>query len=257
MHRMLLIVCLLVCALPLRAQGSGQICVRAFEDRNGNALLDPNEPRITQGASATLTNVDGVIINTILLEDSTRAAEGLMCFLRLEPGQYTVTVTSADYAETTSNAYVTTITGSGIPQVFDYGAQLINVAVPEATPVPGDLLDLTQEEQTALLERLLVATLGTLLVISGMTMLGMIIWFFFLRPRHPARRVPHSTQGMPRITDTGRMPPPDTGMGGNLDSQFMPPMGEDTDVSPEGGPTSGSYRPVKPDEDTGPLHPTL
>ncbi len=83
------------------AQGNGQLCVRSFEDRNGNGQLDGGEPLLTRGVNVNLTNSSNITIASALLDQSPTAAQGVVCFPSLAPGQYTVTITSTEYTPTT------------------------------------------------------------------------------------------------------------------------------------------------------------
>jgi hypothetical protein len=203
---LLSLLALLLCTLPLMAQGGGQICVRAYEDRNGNVQEDPGEPRITQGLSASLIDETGVIIATEFMEDSPNAASGTLCFQRLSAGQYTLRVTSATYSDTTPNEFITAVTGSGVPQVFSYGGRLI---VNSAPPAPEDDLRLSNTELRLLAERLLLAGIGAMLVVGAMAVMGAFIVFLFFRDRQaprrptprPATRPRRQSQSVPRSTD--------------------------------------------------------
>ena len=55
---------------------SGQICVRSFEDRNANGLLDAGEPFLTNGVSAILRDEERTAIQTLSLSDSPTASRG-------------------------------------------------------------------------------------------------------------------------------------------------------------------------------------
>lgn len=164
------------------AQNTGQICVRSFDDRNANGIYDPGDPPITRGVSASLLDADNVIIRTLLLEDSPQAAQGIMCFQQLEAGQYTVQVASADYDATTTDTFVTAVTTTSIPQVFDFGAQVYVFELPEADVAP-------QPDLREVLARVLFSSLGALIGMGGMVVLGSLLYFFFLRPKpSPAQK---------------------------------------------------------------------
>lgn len=207
------------------AQSSGgQICIRAFEDRNANAQQDPGEPLITRGLSASLIDVNGVIVDSRLMEDSPNAAQGTLCFQRLAAGQYTVRVTSASYTPTTQSEYVTAITETGEPVVFPYGAQVIQVASPAVNPDTGNRFQLSADQQRSLLGRLLLSGLGAVVTMAVMGVIGVIIYVVFYRNsgesggspgapmsrRSPAQAAPSQTPfpgNEPPISDedTGRV----------------------------------------------------
>src|SRR6185369_17943230 len=77
-------------------QTGGQLCVRSFEDRNGNGKLDAGEPLLTRGVSINLLDAGGITVASALLDTSPTAAQGVVCFQFLASGQYSVEVTSAD-----------------------------------------------------------------------------------------------------------------------------------------------------------------
>ncbi|MCU0511381.1 MAG: hypothetical protein MUE40_02310 [Anaerolineae bacterium] len=201
---MLLAALLLLLTVPALAQSSGgQICVRAYEDRNGNQTQDPGEPPITRGISAALADVEGVIVQSLLLEDSPRAPQGIVCFQGLAGGQYSVTIASADYRATTPITYVTSISETSVPVPFDFGAQQV-VSTAEPVRQPGSL-NLTAGAQRALLERVFFASLGAVVVLGLMTVVGAVLYLLFFRvPAQPARR---TTGQMYAVSGTGGYPP--------------------------------------------------
>jgi hypothetical protein len=176
MFRLLMMLMLL--APP--AQTGGQFCVRAFEDRNANGILDPGEPLLTQGVSADLLNAENMIIASALLADSPNAAQGVICFQFLPPGEYSLIITSAEYVATTPNTVSATISEGTLPTVTEFGGQLL--AVPDTTTAASQPLDLQQD----LLPRVVLGALGALLVMAFMTILGAVIYLLFLRARRAA-----------------------------------------------------------------------
>jgi hypothetical protein len=184
-------------------QSGGQICVRGFEDRNGNGSRDGGEPLLTRGLSATLQNSEGVVIASALLDNSPLAASGVVCFQFLPAGQYTVSVTSADYSATTQDSITTNVSESGVPPLLDFGARLAEVptAVPAAsTTIAGVELDEAQ------LVRIIISALAALAVIAGMIVLGLLIWLIGFRNRQPAPvRLMTTTGSVPvvKVNETG------------------------------------------------------
>lgn len=239
------IACSLVCfALPALAQtGGGQVCVRAFEDRNANGLQDAGEPRITRGLSATLTDEQGIIIQSGLMEDSPNAATGTYCFQRLEAGQYGLRVSSAEHSATTPTEFVTAVSGSDV-QVFEYGGQLITTTQTTTTTGEPDLM-LTEAEQRSLITRLLISGGGALVVMVFMAIVGAIVYLIFGR-RQPAPAA-YSTGSMPAVpSSTGAMPPVDPNYGAMPPTNRpQAPMSDGTDI-PQRPPT-GSNPPVDDD----------
>lgn len=173
---------LLLATVVTAQSSSGQLCIRAFEDRNGNGTQDANEPPIIRGVSATLANATGLIIDTALMETSSSASSGTLCFQRLEAGQYTIRVTSADYAATTVSDFTAAVSDSGIPQVLSYGGQFIPVEAPVVET------GISQEERLqTLLVKSVIAGIGALVVMGAMAVIGAIIYFAVLRNRRPPR----------------------------------------------------------------------
>ncbi len=251
-YRWFWIACSLICfALPALAQtGGGQVCVRAFEDRNANGLQDANEPRITRGINVTLADEQNIIVASGLMEESPTAASGTYCFQRLEPGQYRLRVRSADYSATTPTEFLTALSGTDV-QVFEYGGQLIPA---EEAPVTGTEPDFTlsEAEQRGLLTRLVLSGGGALLVMAAMSVVGAIIYFLFAR-RSPAQ-VPYSTGTMPQVgvpPSTGAMPPvaggPGYGAVTPATNRPQMPMDDGTDIPQR--PPSGETPPVEDDFD--------
>jgi phage-related protein len=125
-RKLILVLLSLFLGVRVFAQSNnGQICIRAFEDRNGNSSQDANEPPITRSISVTISDSQGVIIETAMIEDSPNVTGGILCFQRLAAGSYTVRVTSAEYNPTTPNEFVIAIDNTGVPQVFTFGGQVI------------------------------------------------------------------------------------------------------------------------------------
>lgn len=274
------------------AQGSGgQICVRVFEDRNADGLRDANEPFLTRGISASLADIENVIIQSMLLDDSPRAAQGIICFQGLTAGQYTVTMTSADYTFTTPETYVTSVTETDIPTPYDFGTQpVLTAPAPESANSSGTL---TESEQRALIGKLFLSGLGAVVALAFMTLIGAIIYFLFFRlppaplatGQYPAVRatgqyaaVSSSTGQFPPVRPgTGQFPPVQTGTpgspmrpvdpaAGQLRPQYAPAATPFEDTPPPAPPVvennTGKMRSIQmdeplvhPEDDTGRFHP--
>jgi hypothetical protein len=179
---------LLTCGLVL-AQTGGQVCVRAFEDRNANGQQDNNEPYITRGISATLASGEGIIVGTALIEDSPNAANGMLCFQRLAAGQYSIRLVSADYSATTPSEFVTAVTETGIPPVLDFGGQMIA----SAPVVDPQAQALARQELQAY--RLLSAGIGGAIAIAVVGLLGIFVYLIFMRRRAPVVPVVQARPG--------------------------------------------------------------
>lgn len=233
-------------AMAFAQSSGGQICIRAFEDRNGNGQQDANEPPITRGLTATLADGQGVIINTSAMETSPNASSGTLCFQRLEAGQYTMRVVSADYNATTPNEFISAVSDTGVPQVFPFGGQVIPIEiVPQNTSTGGDL-SLSPAEQRAAFIRLLFAGIGAVVIMGAMTVVGALIYFFALRNKAPQKRSTgqyasvRSTGSYAAVPSTGQFLKPDTGQYPKLSDTDIPVSAQrfdDTDA-PKARPTS-------------------
>ncbi len=197
---------LFVASSVIAQSSSGQLCIRAFEDRNGNAIQDANEPPIVRGLSATLADAQGLIVATSLMEASSSASSGTLCFQRLTAGQYTIRVSSADYVATTPSDFTAAVSDGGVPQVLPFGGQFIPVEMPEAS---------SDNSQEARLQETIVKAvaglIGALIVMGAMTVIGALIYFLVLRNRRPAptgayRPVPGTGQYAP-VPGTGQYQP--------------------------------------------------
>jgi len=182
----------------VNAQNNGQLCLSAFEDTNGSQLKDQGEAPITQDIVVTLADAQNIIVDSKLLDDSPLASNGVVCFQGLAAGQYTLTAASANYDATTTTSFLTAVDASGNVQQFNYGGKLaiskptVLTTNADGTPV------LTPERQAAILERLLRSSLGALVAVSVLGLLGVIVyWTGF---RMPSRsRVVRATGQYPAV----------------------------------------------------------
>lgn len=180
-------------AFPAAAQnGTNQFCVRAFEDHNANQVRDAGEPFLATGIGADLMNADGVIIASLLLGESSTAAQGIACFERLDAGVYTIRVTSAEYTATTPDSMTASLVTGELPAVLEFGAQSINAVVPEAPPETNTAPDWS---------RLAAAALGAFVALVIMQLFGAIIYFFRFRRRKAPPPVEFDTSKFRRPID--------------------------------------------------------
>ncbi len=221
----IIVVTLLV--VPVLAQTSGgQICIRSFEDRNSNGILDVGEPLITRSVSASLTDSAGIIIGTQLLDDSSRAAQGIMCFQFLDEGQYTVSVTSADYNATGSNTFQAAVSGLSA-EVFDFGArsaieQSESATSDSSAPASG------ASRQSAALQRLIFGAVGAVVITVFMLIAGAVIYFVYFQPRLnrlKASQPAYAAVGGPPPDAVYQQPPAPRPQEDFSDTRPMPPGG--------------------------------
>jgi hypothetical protein len=240
----LYLIALTVSVAAVWAQSSGQVYVQAFEDRNGNGIRDAGEPLLTGGVAVNLMNADGVIVASALLDDSPNAARGLVGFQQMRAGDYTIDVTSAEFAATTEDTFTVTVSDSGVPPVLEFGAQraLDEAALAE---IAGGATDaLTRDAQIL---QVALSGGGAALTMCGMVVLGLIIYFATLhralnRARHAEARLTTATV-RPVPTDTGEYPASST-------ARFRPPPEQPKRSTDEYQPkrATDEYQPFDDDE---------
>lgn len=177
------------------AQSGGQLWVRSYEDRNGNGARDAGEPLLTRGVSVDLINADGVVIASALLDNSPNAAQGLVGFQMLPPGEYSVRISSADYEPTAGSEFTTTVSDAGVPPVLEYGAS------------PLEIAPLTEADAAVDASQPIVAIVAALVVVAIMAFIGLMIYLLYFRPRLK------QAQQLDRRTTTGSMQPVAVGTG--------------------------------------------
>lgn len=241
------LVAALLMAVTAAAQSSGQVYIRAFEDRNGNGVRDEGEFVLTRGIAVNLLNQDGVVVASALLDDSPNAANGLVGFLQMRAGDYTIEVTSAEYTPTTDSTFTVTVSDTGLPPVLEYGAQLsLDSALP--TTDAEAVTPLTTREDQII--QVALASGGALTVMCGMVFLGLLIYLLTLRrAMNRARRadaarattmtmepVAAGTGQYPAARATGSHPPTATGQyPASSTERFRPPPSAETDRDDESG----------------------
>lgn len=170
------IIAVIAFTLPVAAQGGdGQFCVRSFDDQNANQTRDQGEVLLTSGVGADLIDETGIVVASALLADSPTAAQGIICFQFLPPGQYTIQVTSAEYQATTPGTMTVTLVGGELPAVLEFGAQSVAAlvpGVPEMQPVEDDVV-----------QRLIAAAVGAVVAVLVMQVLGLLIYALAFRGR--------------------------------------------------------------------------
>ena len=177
-------------ALPLLAQNSGgQLWVQAFEDRNGNAQHDANEPFLTRDVSVDLLDAGGVTVASGTLDGAPYANLGYVGFLNLDPGTYTVVISSPSLTPTTPDHVDVTITSNALPVTVLYGAQRGANVEAAAASSSSSLLD-------SELARVALSGFAALVVIGVMAFLGVVIYALVLRRRYQAEMVRYTTGSM-------------------------------------------------------------
>lgn len=190
-RRWILPVLLLFCFATAAAQGDGgQFWVRLFDDQNGNGVRDAGESLLTRGAAVSLLNGEGVVIATAVLDESPNAAQGLIGFQYLPPGEYTVVITSPDLTATTEQRFTRAIEADATPTVVEFGGRQGGAAETTTTNTGqrglfGLPIYLGEREQVA---RVALSLLGALTVVGLMTLLGVFVYALVIRRRQRAER---------------------------------------------------------------------
>jgi hypothetical protein len=194
---------LLTLAAPALAQTGAQFCVRAYEDRNGNQLLDPGEPFLTRDVAAALVDAGGVVIASALMDDSPTAAQGVICFQFLPPGQYSMQITSAVYTPTTPDTVTASIGTGTLPTVVEYGARRADelTAAPAPTATGGFALPDSGVVRAGL------SLLGALGVMVLMGIVGLFIYLVMGRTRPAPQPQAAAPARRPPTTGSGSLPP--------------------------------------------------
>lgn len=188
----------------VQAQSGGQFCVRAFEDANANGRLDEGESLLTRGISVNLLDSSNVTIASALLDQSPTAQQGVVCFQFLPPGQYTIQISSAEFRATTPASITTVIAGDGRPEVVEFGGQRFQPLTP--TTAPAGTAAIVDQDQ---LIRIVVSAIAALVVVTGMVILGSLLyWFLFRRRPAPTPDMRRTTGSLPVVppSDTGKTP---------------------------------------------------
>ncbi len=122
---------------PTPPSGTTEICVLLFDDQNGNALRDANEPAIAGGAiSVTETNGAYSATQTTAINPDPTAYQG-MCFTDVPEGTYTISVAIPDnYNPTMDLAYKLDLK-QGDRAFVDFGAQSTQTTVSQPATGSG------------------------------------------------------------------------------------------------------------------------
>lgn len=213
---------LLVCVIALMSQLSlltqsttGEFCVEAFEDRDGNGVHDAGEPFLTRGLSAQLLDANNIVIQTALIDNSPTAGRGLICF-QAPPAQYTLSITSAEFLATTASNLTVNL-ASNDRLLLEYGGQRVQVApVDDATSADSSTTD-TDE----LTERAIIAGTGAVIAMFITMVLGFLLYVIFLRGRGRNRPLPPYQYAQP--DDYRYRPPTPTGTSTGTTPIMRPP----------------------------------
>lgn len=166
---------LLAGGIPLAAQETGQICARAYHDRDGNGARDADEAPVTRGIGASAFDERGVTIATQLLVDSPFAADGLLCLDQLAAGEYLVLLSSSEYSVTSASSLGATVETGAPPPLLEFGVRSDLAASAASVSQGSRYLD------PAALQALVIAALGGGLVFLLMTLVGAVSCLVIIR----------------------------------------------------------------------------
>lgn len=104
---------------PTPAPGAGMLCILLYDDINGDAIRQENEPSIPGGA-ISVSNRSGSFSETV----PTQPGLEPHCFVDLPEGEYSITVAVPDgYNPTTATSFVLSLQ-SGDETYLGFGAQV-------------------------------------------------------------------------------------------------------------------------------------
>jgi hypothetical protein len=158
-------------AAPL-PQGTGQICVQAYDDVNGNGVRDADE-KLLAGVGFTLSDDNGVKSS-----DTTDGLSEPYCFGKLAGGSYTVRAKApAGYESTTEGQWAISL-ASGAQFDAKYGANKpggapTNPANPSNNG--GPVSTATTGSGTSTFGRILLGGLGVIILLVAGFMAGMFV----------------------------------------------------------------------------------
>jgi hypothetical protein len=175
------------------AQDGGRFCVRAYDDLNSNGLRDAGETLLSHSIGATLLDANGFIFASATLDTSELSSQGLICFENLPDGQYTVSVTSAEYLATGLDNMTAIVNADSLLVFFDYGGRMAGSTIAPVSAVTDD--DEARKEEII---QLLVAGGGAVFTMLVTIFIGFIIYLLVLR---------RSNNQQPAYDSTGAPPP--------------------------------------------------
>jgi len=154
-------------AAPL-SQGTSQVCVLAFEDKNGNGVRDNNEPLLS-GVGFILADTNG-IKGSYTSDGSSEP----YCFGKLDPGSYTVRAKApANFESTTGGQAFSLAIGAQYDAV--YGAKRLGGEASSSGNAPGSPASTSSSSGTSTLGRVVLGGLGVIILLAAGFMAGTIV----------------------------------------------------------------------------------
>ena len=155
-------------AAPLAQQGTSQICVLAFEDKNGNGVRDNNEP-LLGAVGFTLADTNG-LKGSYTSDGSSEP----YCFGKLDPGSYTVRAKAPTNFESMTEGQWAISLASGAQYDAKYGARRIGGEASSSGNTPSGSTA-APSGGTSTLGRIVLGGLGVIILLAAGFMAGTIV----------------------------------------------------------------------------------
>jgi hypothetical protein len=156
-----------VFAAPYAQASTGQICISAYDDQNGNGARDTDEPLLAD-VGFTLTDSTGAQPRTYKTDGSSEP----YCFTNLAPGSYTVQArapASLDLEVTTPGQWAISLS-AGAQFDVNYGGRATTKARSASSPASGP----------SPLGRIVLGGLGVIILAAA----GFMAYLLIQRVRH-------------------------------------------------------------------------
>lgn len=168
---MLLLVLLALGSLASAQDGSGRICVAAFNDDNTNGVRDAMEP-LLDNVVVTLLSEQGVALDNYVTDGRSEPN----CFSDLGAGSYTVTFVGGLVEPTGPDTFaLTLVDGQTLPVQVQFGA------VPQDSPASASQENVASQQSYGLDEnammRLMLALGGAGVIMLVLAMVGVIVYW--------------------------------------------------------------------------------
>ena len=118
---------------PSPETGSGSLCVLLFEDRNGDAIRQDEEPSIPNGAVSILNRSGSVSVTT-----NTKSSLEHECFAELPQDDYSITVAIPEGYNSTTPSNVSVKLEAGDTTYLSFGAQTNSEIQAESPAAPTE-----------------------------------------------------------------------------------------------------------------------
>ena len=212
-----LLILLLLGSAAAPAQESGQICILAYDDQNGNGSKEAEEPALREGVAAHMLNERGVTIKSVLLADSPLAERGIFCLDDVPAGEFVLRLTSAQHQPTTATSVTASVSPGAAPELIFFGANPVRAS----TDADSAMLAGLSADQLASLGEIAVALLMIVALAIALLLLALLIFLGVIRPR---RRRSRSRSLSPRRSVAQQTPAPASPAPNRIDEDDTPPL---------------------------------